>query len=80
MPLKDKTIMPPPWLACPEMGRYSIGWRIRRYGSRFWSVETPVRFRRWAERSGALTRPCGTEQNIPLYSMGTGANSAKAGT
>lgn len=28
MPLKDKTIMPPPWLACPEMGRYSIGWRM----------------------------------------------------
>lgn len=25
--LKDKQIMPPPWLAYPEIERYSIGWR-----------------------------------------------------
>ena len=25
---KDKKIMPPPWLAFPEIERYSIGWRM----------------------------------------------------
>lgn len=28
MLLKDKKIMPPPWLAFPEIERYSIGWRM----------------------------------------------------
>ena len=28
MLLKDKKIMPPPWLAFPDIERYSIGWRI----------------------------------------------------
>ena len=28
MLLKDKKIMPPPWLAFPDIERYSIGWRM----------------------------------------------------
>ena len=28
MYLKDKKLMPPPWLAYPEIERYSIGWRM----------------------------------------------------
>ena len=28
MALQDKKIMPPPWLAFPEIERYSIGWRM----------------------------------------------------
>ena len=28
MALKHKKIMPPPWLAFPEIERYSIGWRM----------------------------------------------------
>lgn len=28
MTLQDKKIMPPPWLAFPEIERYSIGWRM----------------------------------------------------
>lgn len=26
--LEDKRIMPPPWIAFPEIERYSIGWRM----------------------------------------------------
>ncbi|MFR3181913.1 hypothetical protein [Dysosmobacter welbionis] len=28
MALQDKKIMPPPWMAFPEIERYSIGWRM----------------------------------------------------
>ena len=28
MALQDKKLMPPPWLACREIERYSIGWRM----------------------------------------------------
>lgn len=28
MALKNKKIMPPPWLAYREIERYSIGWRM----------------------------------------------------
>ncbi len=28
MALQDKKIMPPPWLAFPEIERYSSGWRM----------------------------------------------------
>ena len=28
MALQDKKIIPPPWLAFPEIERYSIGWRM----------------------------------------------------
>lgn len=28
MIFQDKKIMPPPWLVCPEIERYSIGWRM----------------------------------------------------
>ena len=26
--LKDKKLLPPPWIAYPEIERYSIGWRM----------------------------------------------------
>lgn len=26
--LKDKRLFPPPWIAYPEIERYSIGWRM----------------------------------------------------
>lgn len=38
MALQNKKIMPPPWLAFPEIERYSIGWRMgygEDYGYRF---------------------------------------------
>ncbi len=38
--LKDKKILPPPWLAYPEIERYSIGWRMG-YGESYimkWST------------------------------------------
>ncbi|MCI8372140.1 MAG: NADAR family protein [Lachnospiraceae bacterium] len=35
------TLMPPPWLACPEIERYSIGWRMG-YGEDYLS-----RFSKW---------------------------------
>lgn len=39
--MKEKKIMPPPWLACPDMERYSIGWRMG-YGEDYIS-----RFSNW---------------------------------
>ena len=26
--LKGKKILPPPWMAYPELGRYDLGWRM----------------------------------------------------
>ena len=26
--LNNRPILPPPWIACPEIERYSIGWRM----------------------------------------------------
>lgn len=43
MALQDKKIMPPPWLAFPEIERYSIGWRMG-YGEDY-----IVRFSKWLD-------------------------------
>ena len=40
MRLQDRIIMPPLWLAFPEIQRYSIGWRMgygEDYRDRFWN-------------------------------------------
>lgn len=43
MTLRDKKIMPPPWLALREIERYSIGWRMG-YGEDYL-----FRFGRWLD-------------------------------
>lgn len=43
MKLNPKRLMPPPWLACPKIERYSIGWRMG-YGEDYLD-----RFRVWLE-------------------------------
>ena len=43
MTLRDKKIMPPLWLAYPEIERYSIGWRMG-YGEDYL-----FRFGRWLD-------------------------------
>ena len=50
MYLKDKKLMPPPWLACPEIERYSIGWRMG-YGE-----EYIYRFFSWLEELSSEER------------------------
>ena len=52
MTLRDKKIMPPLWLAYPEIERYSIGWRMG-YGEDYL-----FRFGRWLDALSSEEQAC----------------------
>ena len=57
MLLKDKKIMPPPWLAFPDIERYSIGWRMG-YGEDYIYIDLVIGWIRFHLRNGRNTVPC----------------------
>ena len=57
MALQDKKIMPPLWLACREIERYSIGWRMG-YGERITDIDLAIGWIPSHRRNRRNTAPC----------------------
>ena len=62
MSLNHKKLLPPPWLAYPEIERYSIGWRMGGTAKIIY-INSQIGFIRFRKRSKKSTVICSLNQS-----------------